>query len=154
MFETISLYDNKVVDVNAIELENGKYQVEIEFNVSKYRNDEKGKRFHGEKAGDNLTYQTEEMEKPALSVHLPDYIDIGGFTDKEVEGKKKEVTLYFKKDKITAINNKMTIIVDEKPTEVGVDPYNRLIDTNSDDNRKVLQFPLTTHKNVRRALMA
>jgi ABC-2 type transport system permease protein len=26
--------------------------------------------------------------------------------------------------------------VDEKPLEVGVDPYNKLIDTKSDDNRR------------------
>jgi ABC-2 type transport system permease protein len=44
--------------------------------------------------------------------------------------------LYLKKHKITSINNKLTIIVDEKPIEVGVDPYNKLIDSQSDDNRK------------------
>ena len=50
--------------------------------------------------------------------------------------KKKEVELYLQKHKITQIHNKITIIVDKKPTEVGVDPYNKLIDTKSDDNRR------------------
>ena len=42
---------------------------------------------------------------------------------------------YLKKHKITSINNKLSIILDKKPVEAGIDPYNKLIDTNSDDNR-------------------
>ena len=34
------------------------------------------------------------------------------------------------------INNRFEIIVSEKPIEVGVDPYNKLIDRRSRDNRK------------------
>ena len=78
------------------------------------------------------------MKKPILSVPLEDYIDIGIFTEEEVNGKKKEVALYLQKHKITTIQNKLTIIVGNKPTEVGVDPYNKLIDTQSEDNRKKL----------------
>jgi len=135
MFETITLYRNRIVDAKTTELDNGKYQVDIEFEVSKYRNDEKGKRYYGEKVGDTLTYKTDKMTKPILSVPLADYIDIGIFSEEEIDGKKKEVALYLKKHKITAINNKIKIIVDKKPTEVGVDPYNKLIDANSNDNR-------------------
>lgn len=138
MFETITLYSNRIVDVTSTELDNGKYQVDIEFNVSKYRNNEKGRKYYGTKEGDTLTYQTEKMKKPELSARLADYIDIGIFAEEEIDGEKKEKELYFKKHKITAINNKLTIIVDEKPTEVGVDPYNKLIDTKSDDNRREL----------------
>ena len=138
MFETITLYRNRIRDAKTTELENGKYQVDIEFEVSKYRNDEKGKKFYGEKVSDTLTYKTEKMTKPILSVHLEDYIDIGIFTEEEVDGEKKEIELYLKKHKITAIHNKLTIIVDKKPVEVGVDPYNKLIDTESDDNRRKL----------------
>ena len=71
-----------------------------------------------------------------LSVPLADYIDIGIFTEEEVDGEKKEVALYLKKHKITQIHNKVSIIVNKKPTEVGVDPYNKLIDTQSEDNRR------------------
>lgn len=135
MFETITLYRNRIVDVKSTELDNGKYQVDIEFNVSKYRNNEKGKRFY---ESDSLTYQTEKMKKPIHSVKLADYIEIGIFGEKEVNGKKTETELYLKKHKITAINNKVTLIVDKEPKEVGVDPYNKLIDTDSDDNRRKL----------------
>ena len=138
MFETITLYRNRIVEVKSTELDNGKHKVDIEFNVSKYRNDEKGKRFYTEKGGDSITYKTEKMRKAIVSVPLADYIDIGIFTEEENEGKKKEIELYLKKHKITEINNKISIIVDKKPTEVGVDPYNKLIDTKSDDNRRKL----------------
>jgi ABC-2 type transport system permease protein len=138
MFETITLYDNRILDVKSTEMDNGKYKVDIEFNVSKYRNDEKGKRFYSEKGRDSITYLAEGKKKPLLSVKLEDYIDIGIFTEDDTDGKKKERILYLKKHKITKINNKISIIVDEKPTEVGLDPFNILIDTRSDDNRQKL----------------
>ena len=138
MFETITLYRNRIVDAKTTELENGTYQVDIEFEVSKYRNDEKGKRYYGEKVGDTLTYKTDKMKKPILSVPLADYIDVGIFTEEEVDGEMQEKILYLKKHKITSINNKVTLIVDKKPTEVGVDPFNKLIDTQSEDNRRKL----------------
>lgn len=140
MFETITLYKNKVVDAKVTELDNGKFEVEMEFQVAKYRNDEKGKRYYGKKVGDTLSYKSEKMEDPILSVPLEDYIDVGVFTETETDGKQKEKVLYLKKHKITEINNKITIIVDEKPTEVGVDPYNKLIDTYSEDNRQKVQL--------------
>ncbi|TMM28601.1 hypothetical protein FDT66_13420 [Polaribacter aestuariivivens] len=138
MFETITLYKNRVVDVTSTKLENGKYQVDIEFEVSKYRNDEKGKKYYGEKVGDSLMYTPKDKTTPIYSVPLADYIDVGVFSEEEIDGKKKEKQLYFKKHKITQIHNKITLIVNEKPTEVGIDPYNKLIDTKSDDNRRKL----------------
>ncbi|SNR16734.1 M1 family aminopeptidase [Tenacibaculum jejuense] len=138
MFETITLYRNKIVEASSKELDNGKYQVDITFNVSKYRNDDLGKRYYGEKAGDTISYQSEKMKKPVLSVPLADYIDVGIFAEEEVDGKNKKVELYLKKHKITQIHNTVSIIVDKKPVEVGIDPYNKLIDTKSDDNRRKL----------------
>ncbi len=136
MFETITLYKNRVTNVTSTALENGKYQVDIEFEVAKYRNNEKGKRMYGDKVGDTLTYKSEKMKKPILSLQLADYIDVGVFGTEEVDGVQKEVELYLQKHKITQIYNKVTIIVDQKPTEVGIDPYNKLIDTQSMDNRQ------------------
>ncbi|WP_460218680.1 ABC transporter permease/M1 family aminopeptidase [Psychroserpens sp. MEBiC05023] len=138
MFETITLYDNRIEDASYTEMDNGKYKVDIKFNVSKYRNDEKGKRYYSEDGRDSISYLAEGKKKPILSVKLEDYIDIGIFTEDDNDGDKKERILYLKKHKITEINNSISIIVDEKPTEVGVDPYNKLIDTQSDDNRQKL----------------
>ena len=138
MFENITLYKNRIVDVSSTQLDNGKYQVDIEFDVSKYRNDEKGKRYYTTEMGDSISYQTEKMRKPEYSAPLADYIEIGIFGEEEIEGEKKEVELYLQKHKITEINNKITLIVDQEPKEVGVDPFNKLIDTNSEDNRRTL----------------
>ena len=136
MFETITLYKNRILEVETKKLDNGKYQVDIEFEVAKYKNDEKGKKFYGEQVGDTITYKMPDSDKEILSTQLNDYIDIGVFTEEEVDGVKKEKEIYLQKHKIIAINNKISIIVDHRPTEVGVDPYNKLIDTKSDDNRK------------------
>ncbi|WP_142785646.1 ABC transporter permease/M1 family aminopeptidase [Changchengzhania lutea] len=139
MFETITLYNNRVVNVSSKALDNGKYEVDIEFEVSKYRNDDTGNKYYGEKVGDTLSYKTESMRRPLLSVPLADYIDIGIFGEaNDDDDDDKEIELYLKKHKITAINNKVTIVVDKKPVEVGIDPYNKLIDTKSDDNRRRL----------------
>ena len=136
MFETITLYQNRVVETKSEKLDNGKYKVDIEFKVSKYRNDEKGRAFYGEREKDSITYQNDDMKKPEYSVFLEDYIDIGIFGEDDDEN---ETELYLKKHKISSIHNKVSIIVDKEPKEVGIDPYNKLIDTNSEDNRKKIE---------------
>ena len=136
MFETITLYQNRVVETKSQKLDNGKYKVDIEFKVSKYRNNEKGRAFYGEQERDSITYQTDDMKKPEYSVFLEDYVDIGIFGEDDEEN---ETELYLKKHKISSIYNKISIIVDNEPIEVGIDPYNKLIDTNSEDNRKKIE---------------
>jgi len=70
---------------------------------------------------------------------LADYIEVAIFGEpKGKETKATENEIYNKRYKIDKINNKISIIVDQKPFEVGIDPYNKLIDTNSDDNRMKL----------------
>ena len=138
MFETITLYKNRVVDVKSTALQNGKFQVDIEFEVSKYRNNEKGKRFFSDNKKDSLSYKQPNVEKPIYSLPLADYIDVGVFTEEEIDGRKEVKEVYLQKCKITQIHNKVTLLIDKKPTEVGVDPYNKLIDTKSDDNRRKL----------------
>ena len=59
--------------------------------------------------------------------------------DVNEENKRMRKNTPCKKHKITSIHNKISIIVDKKPSEVGVDPYNKLIDTKSDDNRKKIE---------------
>ncbi|MFK7953106.1 MAG: M1 family aminopeptidase [Ekhidna sp.] len=127
MFETITLYDNKMISASSKKLENGKYQVELEFQVSKFRSDEKGNRSYGD--------QMEATEQNINSFVLADYLDIGIFGEQTENGVTKEVELYMRKHKVTFIENKLIITLDQKPISVGVDPYNKLIDTASDDNR-------------------
>ena len=62
---------------------------------------------------------------------------MGVFGEKTLKGNHEyENELYNKKYVINKINNTISIIVDKKPVEVGVDPYNKLIDRDSNDNRK------------------
>jgi ABC-2 type transport system permease protein len=138
MFETITLYDNRIKKATSKKLANGKYQVEIEFDVAKYKADDQGKRIFKDDKGKTLSYKKKGDIVETASFPLNDYIEIGVFTEETIKDKKVEKELYLKKYKINKIDNKVTIIVDEKPTEVGVDPYNKLIDANSNDNRKKL----------------
>jgi len=137
MFESITLYSNSVDDATYKELENGKYEVNISALAAKYKANEKGKRVYTDAAGDSLLYEKEGRRKPIISLPLNDWIDVGVFVTKEVDGKDKEVPLYLAKHKFSKIKNELKIIVDEKPQSVGIDPYNKLIDTNSNDNRSV-----------------
>lgn len=138
MYETITLYDNTVRKVAVKEAPGGKYQVDIEFDVAKYRSDDKGKRLYKDSGSalDSLTAKVDGKE--IVSLPLADYIEIGIFAEpkKSATGFKAEEPIYLKKHKINQINNKITLFVDKKPFEVGVDPFNKLIDTNSEDNRK------------------
>lgn len=136
MFKTITLYDNYVEKAEVKALENGKYEVKIKAYVSKYRAGEKGEKIYADPSETALVF-TGDKKLKIESLPLADYVEIGVFTqDKEAKGKEK--VLYLKKIKVTAIENEFTIIVEEKPTEVGIDPYYKLIDTRSYDNRKTL----------------
>ena len=136
LFETITLYDNRVATTQITPLANGQFQVEIEFVVSKYRSDGKGKRFFTDATGNSLSYQTDQMKTPVLSLPLADYIEVGIFGNEVINGETTQVELYLEKHKINTIQNRLTFIVDQMPVEVGVDPYNKLIDANSRDNRR------------------
>jgi ABC-2 type transport system permease protein len=68
-------------------------------------------------------------------VPLNDYIEIGVLTGKKDE----EKPLYLKKEKITKEKitkeqNTFEIVVDQMPTRAGIDPYNKLVDRDADDN--------------------
>jgi hypothetical protein len=39
-----------------------------------------------------------------------------------------------KREKLTQERQRFTIVVDERPTRAGIDPYNKLIDRIADDN--------------------
>jgi len=44
--------------------------------------------------------------------------------------------LYLRKHRITDQETTLEIVVDEAPFEAGIDPYNKLIDRASGDNRR------------------
>ncbi len=138
LFETNTHYDTKVANYSSTKLDNGSYKVDVEYTISKYKTDHKGKRLYGETQNDSLVYKTETMKTPLVSMFLTDYVDVVIFGKAKNDGDTSPPILYNQKHKITEIANTLSIIVDQEPTEVGVDPYCKLIDKNTADNRKSL----------------
>jgi len=137
MFETITLYDNKIKETSFTETEDGKYLVDIQAQVNKYRNDPKGKKYYTNRSGDSISESIEGRRKDLVSLPLADYIEIGVFGEIDEETGEREV-LYLQKRKIDSILNNFSITVDKKPIEVGIDPYYKLIDRLGDDNRMMV----------------
>lgn len=135
MFKTITLYDNYIDDASYTKNADSTYTVNIKAIVSKYKSNMKGKRLYA-KDNDSLMYVKDN--DTIKSWPMQDYIEVGVFAETDTDSETEEKPLYLKKVKIDSIYNTFKIIVNEKPTEVGIDPYNKLIDTKSGDNRKVL----------------
>jgi hypothetical protein len=108
-FENIVLYDNKAVSAVVAPTADHKYKVTLNVQVRKLQSDGSGN----------------ESRMP-----LHDLIDIGVFTGKKGE----EKPLYLKKEWLTEPTQTFEITVDRMPTRAGIDPYNKLIDRDADDN--------------------
>jgi len=108
-FENIVLYDNKTISATVTPTSDHKYKVTLAVQARKVKADGSGN------------------ESPSP---LNDLIDIGVFTGK----KNEEKPLYLQKARITQPNQTFEIVVDQMPTRAGIDPYNKLIDRDSDDN--------------------
>ncbi|MEM1121925.1 MAG: M1 family aminopeptidase, partial [Bacteroidota bacterium] len=126
LLETVTLYENKMLDWTSTKLDNGQYQVKLNFLVSKHRGGKNGARVY-EEVDQPLIFQGQSMDEPLQSLPLADYLEIGIFGDNEKE-------LYLKKHQITQIDNELSIIVDELPMFVGIDPYGKMIDKDALDN--------------------
>ena len=61
---------------------------------------------------------------------IHDWIDVGVFSGTKEHLKK----LYMEKKKFDTDKSTVELVVDEKPTFAGIDPYNKLIDRNPEDN--------------------
>ncbi len=118
LFERIVLWDLRVEEAAVSERDDGQFDVSIEVSASKLEADGAG----------------EQTEIP-----LDLNIDIGVFSedpDDVTEG--DEHVLMLEKRQVTSGKLTFDLVVDERPTHVGIDPYNKLIDRNSDDNLKAL----------------
>lgn len=113
MFETITLYDNRVVSAEATQRPDGKYDVHMVVAASKLRADELGK------------------ETP---VPLADYIDIGVFAAPGPGDLDLGAPLFFERRRLTEAETTIDVVVVAKPARAGIDPYNKLIDRNPRDN--------------------
>ncbi|MGC2287019.1 MAG: M1 family aminopeptidase [Candidatus Acidiferrum sp.] len=109
MFESIVLYENKAVSATYVETPEKKYEVTLKTSSQKKTADGSGN------------------ETP-MTIH--DLIDVGVFSGTKEHLKR----LNLHKEWITQQNETFTFVVDEKPAFAGIDPYNKLIDRDPEDN--------------------
>ena len=113
MFGTITLCSNLSVRAEATPRADGRYDVHLEVEAKKMRADGQG---------------------VETKIPIDDSIDIGVFGEREVDGKTEETVLYLRKRRIDRGEMAFDLVVDEKPVRAGIDPWNKRIDRNSDDN--------------------
>ena len=111
LFEKIAFYDNRVETATVSKRDDGRFDVRLNLKAAKLYMGGKGA----------------ETQAP-----IDDDIDIGVFSGDGLTQK----TLYLRKHRITTANPQINLVVDSLPSEVGIDPFNKLIDRVSRDNRK------------------
>ena len=114
LFEKITVVDLRARDAKVTKRADGQYDVSFTVEAHKFHNDSKGK----------------PTEAP-----LDEPIDLGLFTAKPGEGKfSASNVIHMERREIKTGTQVVHFTVDKKPTFVGVDPYNKWIDRDSDDN--------------------
>ena len=119
LFEKISFYDNRVETAKAAKRKDGRWDVTLDLHAAKRYADGTGK----ESAGS-----------------LDDWIEVGVFARGPSGEEADEKVLYLERHRITEDEPTITVIVDAEPYEAGFDPYNKLIDRVSADNRKKVEM--------------
>jgi len=113
MFGNITLFSNRVMEAKYRKVGN-EYEITFTTSSEKFRADSLGK----------------ETARP-----ISDYIDIGVFAE-PTSDKNLGKALVYKRLRIERKTNNFTFRTKEKPYQVGIDPYNYLIDRQPDDNLK------------------
>jgi len=116
LFETITLYDNRVTQARAREGSDGKWEVELSVTLAKLRADDKG------------------VESP---IDMSDWIQVGAF---DAQDRPLGLQLmHFEQGAAASEPMTVTFTVDDKPARAGVDPNVLLIDRNPDDNVRTVE---------------
>ncbi|HVX05162.1 MAG TPA: M1 family aminopeptidase [Rhodanobacteraceae bacterium] len=113
-FDRITLFDDRMVSATAKKLADGQYQVTLHVHAAKYYADGKGK-------------------ETRARVDIP--IEVGVFAQAKDDAEQDEQPLYLAKVPVKDGDSTITVTVDGKPYEAGIDPFNELVDRVSDDNR-------------------
>jgi len=114
LFEKITVFDNRLIEATSKRRSDGKYDVTLDVHTSKVYVDGIGK----ESAG-----------------RIADPIDVGVFGRAPDGQEQHQKVLYLARRAVPDGDSRITITVDSEPFEAGIDPYNKLIDRVSDDNR-------------------
>ncbi|HEX6866552.1 MAG TPA: M1 family aminopeptidase, partial [Caulobacteraceae bacterium] len=114
LFEKITLYDIKTTGLTSRKRADGRYDVTLTVEARKLYADGKGR----------------ETEAP-----MSETLDVGLFSEMPGEKKFKPANVIaFEKRPIRSGRQTLTFVTATQPKFGGVDPYNKLIDRNSDDN--------------------
>ncbi len=114
LFEKITLYDLKVASAHSSRRPDGKWEVALEVEARKLYADGKGV----------------ETEAP-----LDEMVDVGVFTaEPGKQGFTKASVLSMQPQRVQSGRHTLTVVVDQEPKVVGIDPYNKYIDRKPDDN--------------------
>jgi aminopeptidase N len=121
LFEKITLLDLKTTAASARKLPNGSFELKMEIEAHKLYADGKG----------------QESEAP-----LDEEIDLGAFTvEPGKTGFEASSVLALARHRIVSGRQTVTLTLDKAPAWAGVDPYNKRIDRNSEDNLKAVGEP-------------
>jgi len=114
LLRQITLYDFKVDEAETRELPNGQWETVMTVEAGKLYADGEGKETAGE---------------------LADSIEIGVFTARPGLGAfDRSNVLLMERREIKTGSQEIRVVTDEEPSYVGIDPYNKYVDRNSDDN--------------------
>jgi ABC-2 type transport system permease protein len=113
LFEHITLYDNQATEAVWRRRQDGRYEVEVTVASRKLR----------------ATGEGEESEVP-----LEDWVEIGVFGPEGDGAPSLGKVLAVEERRLTGAEATFTVVVDEEPVKAGVDPFNKLIDRNPNDN--------------------
>jgi ABC-2 type transport system permease protein len=115
LFETITFHENEMLEATYRMNEDSTYTINMKIRTHKLRDDGKG-------------------NETAADPHA--LIDVGVFARKKVDGKREEVPLYLQKHWFDQDTTEMTLVVEEEPSKVSIDPYGKLIDRKLGNNSK------------------
>ncbi|MBI3450495.1 MAG: hypothetical protein HY049_16485 [Acidobacteria bacterium] len=113
LFKSITLYENRATSATWTKRDDGKYVVKIDVTSAK---------FHADGAG---------IEKPAS---LDDWVDVGVFGEKSKDAPPEGKVLFLEKRLVDRAAQTFEVVVDSEPKKAGIDPFNKLIDRNPDNN--------------------
>ncbi|MET0322856.1 MAG: M1 family aminopeptidase [Duganella sp.] len=115
LFEKIVFYDNRVTQASAKKRPDGQWDVTMKLHLAKMEADGKG-------------------QETARAYDEP--VEIGIFARAPGAKEVDEKVLYLEKRLLRGSDPVVTVTVKDQPFDVGVDPYNKMIDRVSGDNRK------------------
>ena len=113
-FEKITIFDMKMKNSHVEEMADGRFKVSMDVELAKVYADKEGNETDG-------------------VFDIP--VDIGLFLKNPGDDDfSAEDVIHFERRMIADMKSTIEIIVDKKPVIAGIDPYNKLIDRNSNDN--------------------